>query len=75
MELHNKEKLQPQLDFVTTGEVFCYIHQAELRPRDDDNDDFCCNRSSFLLLTLKFFATIVLVFCYYRHCRLLNHFS
>jgi len=40
MELHNKGKLQPQLDFVTTDEVFRYIHQAELRPRDDDKDDF-----------------------------------
>ena len=51
MALHNKEKLQLLLDFATTGKAFCYIHQAELRPREDDND---------------FFAATVAGFCYYR---------
>ena len=34
------------------GEGFCYIHQAELRPHDDDNDDF--------------FVAIIVEFCYHR---------
>ena len=51
MALHNKGKLQPLLDFATTGKAFCYIHQAELRPREDDNN---------------FFAATVAGFCYYR---------
>ena len=51
MALHKKGKLQPLLDFATTGKAFCYIHQTELRPREDDND---------------FFAATVAGFCYYR---------
>ena len=60
MALHNKEKLQPLLDFATTGKAFCYIHQAELRPREDDNDvfaataaGFCYYRWSFLIHRCK----------------------
>ena len=57
MALHNKGKLQPLLDFATTGKAFCYIHQAELRPREDDNDFFAATVAGFLLLPLEVFAT------------------